>query len=1038
MVTRLAGSKANELRYDHERGVFKVEYEPSANRRSTGTNNPSTSDNSSHPAIECEIRCDVDTWAASLDIVVDPPPHSITCLRRHRLSSEGGGLWLTLTHDSIFVDDERLLAIVRRAPGKEKGLVMVNGAKVQVDVEELPEHEIKNLIRQKRVKPPRIPLDQPPVIGLVKRRRAEWSGSENQDSKTDQTTQTTDDKSKGSSSAAAWGSSPKTPSPLARFFTFAVDQATATTQQAVAAITPASPAVVSSVQSLDPAKPAMQYALDALAWTQEFNSKPQSQDGWTLVSDKGVVVQRKLLPEISPVVPVHKGFKVIEGVSAEELASVITEFDCRKNWDERYESVRILETYGGQSRTAFMTAKGGFPFRDRGFYLASVLARECLPASSTSRRSPGEVAEQSPTTRNAILCVSTSFSPEAVNGFSPAKYNPYTLPIGRVFIDAWILETLDPYTKENYTIPSSRCTRLVAIDYAGSIPATFNTNINATMARGVLAIETYMKTIVKAPIPITRLPAPGLIISERKTEDNGAGTPVHSSALAEVAGANSMSWKLKKRDDFRVLLDTQFDVEKKVYRSSVLVTMPQARRMRPSSSRREPSSATIVPSVNDVNTAASAPDKGGITPKPSHLVLSSSPHGRQRQPSGESLPETIDSTHSDATLNAPEANASDVSHINSVTSSVTSSTQSLLNTPVPPMPGAMSPGIPLRPAFPTPSSLTSSSILPSTSATISRAGHAVSPSSSVRHDPTISISPPRIRQRAASSGSNAFNFNARTLYHPDGSVVRGRTTSAAFGNKSDVRSPTANSNLIVLEMIIDTKTYAAGAPAGWCGYALDIRARKRGAVALKRDGQAETVALSILGKDIQSTGSKPTPASSDSATISSSSTPVSTSVPPSTNVASADLSDLTSALPFVYTVHTVPASQLHSSGLSAERGATRHLVRLVLPTAQYYETPVSDPLTEDNTGNSSGAPKPRPAWLEELEQEDSGIVVEAVVRALAKGEGSTIKEKKHGAKSRVWINGQVVPVVSEKESLSSLGREELLSDRISKTSVLSR
>lgn len=65
-------------------------------------------DGGSLPAVELELRCDLDTWAALLDIVVDPPPHSISCLRRHKLSTEGGGLWLTLTHDSILMDDGRL------------------------------------------------------------------------------------------------------------------------------------------------------------------------------------------------------------------------------------------------------------------------------------------------------------------------------------------------------------------------------------------------------------------------------------------------------------------------------------------------------------------------------------------------------------------------------------------------------------------------------------------------------------------------------------------------------------------------------------------------------------------------------------------------------------------------------------------------------------------------------------------------------------------------------------------------------------------
>ena len=49
----------------------------------------------------------------------------------------------------------------------------MNGAKVAVDVEEFSEQEIKALTKQKRVKPPRIPWDQPLVDRVIRRRR--WS-----------------------------------------------------------------------------------------------------------------------------------------------------------------------------------------------------------------------------------------------------------------------------------------------------------------------------------------------------------------------------------------------------------------------------------------------------------------------------------------------------------------------------------------------------------------------------------------------------------------------------------------------------------------------------------------------------------------------------------------------------------------------------------------------------------------------------------------------------------------------------------------------
>jgi hypothetical protein len=539
VVTRLSGAKSVQQRYDHERGSFKIEYEASASRRGSNDGGLNGIGSSSLPVIECELRCDVDTWASSLDVVVDPPPQSIICLRRHRLSAEGGGLWLTMAHDAVFAGDERLLVIVRKGVGKEKGLVMVNGTKVTVDVEELPEHEIKTLTKKKRVKPPRIPLDQPPVMGAIRRRRAEWDADADSNEKPP-------DKP---APVAGWASAPRLSSPLARFFTTAIEQATSTTQQAVAAISPATAPGDSVIPSSS--KLPVQYALEALHWIRESHARFAS-EGWAIVSEKGLPVHRKLSLDISPSIPVHKGEKVIEGVSAEELVSVVKEYNCRKKWDDRFDSATTLESFGGDCQTSFVVCKGGFPFRDRGFYLASVVARAPV-ASPLARRAAGDPEQGS---RNAIYYVSASFSPESVASFAPTKYNPYTLPIGRVFIDAWIFETLDPYTTEKYAIPSARCTRVVAVDYAGSIPAAVNSSINATLPKSILAVEGYIKSI--SPLPITRLPAPALVILDRKIDDL----------------VTNISWKLRRRDDSRALISTRFKPDERIYHTRVLLTSP--------------------------------------------------------------------------------------------------------------------------------------------------------------------------------------------------------------------------------------------------------------------------------------------------------------------------------------------------------------------------------------------------------------------------------------------------------------------------------
>lgn len=832
VVTRLAGAKANEIRYDHERSSFRVEYEDSASRRACSKNSDHGANGIGSPmlpVIECEIRCDVDTWASSLDIVVDPPPQSISCLRRHRLSAEGGGLWLTMTHDAVFVDDERLLAIVRRGPGKEKGLVMVNGAKVNVDVEELPDHEIKSLTKRKRVKPPRIPLDQPPVMGVIRRRRAEW------DADTEGTT-ISDGNSIGNNTSG-WASAPRISSPLARFFTFAVDQATSTTQQAVAAISPATVAVDDAV--LSSSKLPMQYALEALAWIQESHSR-FTPENWVVVNDKGMSVSRRLAPEISPGIPVHRGEKVIEGVSAEELASVITEYDCRKKWDDRFDSAYLLESFGAECRTSFVVSKSGFPFRDRGFYLASVMARAHVPPP-LPRRSTGDVAEQSNGTRNAIFCVSASFNSESVPLFSPAKYNAYGLPIGRVFIDGWILETLDPYTKENYAIPSTRCTRIVAVDYAGSIPAAVNSMINASLPRSILAVEAYVKSI--SSLPITRLPAPGLVTVDKKVDEPFA----------------SISWKLRRRDENRILLNTKYTPDECVYRSTLLLTIPSP--------------------------ASSSPTRGPdqITPTPSKLVVSLSP-----PPSLPEYPEM-----------QPIGSANSGSDI-SLTPTLT--------------------GLPATLTTPT-----------------SYSG---------------------LRQRTVSNSSSS----------PDASL-RGRSSSSAFTIKGEVRPST---DLIVAEIVVDSKLYPDG-------YSV------------------------LLSSRMRATGTKPQ------------------------HIPLHSPADTDKILPFAYTIHTMPSSPLHSSGLNAE-SPTRHLLRLLLPTAQYQISTVRDPLT----GETQSAP-PKPGWY--LELQEGGAVIDVEIRPNEKANG---KKNEKGLPLVVTIDGTEVVVVNEKESLTSLGREELLDDRVSKMAILSR
>ncbi|KIY53618.1 hypothetical protein FISHEDRAFT_55052 [Fistulina hepatica ATCC 64428] len=551
VLTRLAGAKATEMRYDHDKSTFRVQYEMSGHTKSASSSGDNEEDSGKpspaySSAIECELRCDVDTWAGSLDIVVDPPPQSISCLRRHRFSSSGGGLWLTLSHDSGFLNEEPLLTMIRKGPGREKGLVSVNGARIHVDTEDLSEHEIRSLAKRPRVKPPRIPLDQPPVMSAIQKKRAEW----NLTSAVQTPVGTPTAEAPSTPAPVAPDAPPSATSPFARFFATTMDQASIATLQTFSAFLPSAAGAEGELSSsLSP----MEHALKALAWAQESHSRFTS-DGWAAVNDKGLKMQRKLSSDISTVVPVYKGEKVIEGFAADELATVISDYDSRPVWDSQFSSALEFESFGFGCRTSFIVAPCGFPFRDRGFYIASVTGRAQLPSAGVPLE---DVAERSSDLqRNAIFLVSASFHPQSVESFSATKYNPRTLPIGRVFIDAWILETLDPYTKESYMIPSTRCVRLVAVDYAGSIPSAMNSTMNTALLRTILSLEIYMKEY--SPPPVIRLPTSSLVLIDKKTDD------IHGSA----------TWRLRRRDEVRTLISSRFSGATKEYTCVFLLVLP--------------------------------------------------------------------------------------------------------------------------------------------------------------------------------------------------------------------------------------------------------------------------------------------------------------------------------------------------------------------------------------------------------------------------------------------------------------------------------
>ena len=915
VATRLAGAKATEIRYDHERSSFRIEYEVSAVRRPllSPEISPSNSrlederSSSSTPIVECELRCDMDTWAFSLDIVVDPPPQSVSCLRRHRLSSGGGGLWLTLTHDAILAGEERLMAIVRRGPGRERGVVMLNGSKVTVDVEELPEAEIKSLSKQKRVKPPRVPLDQPPVLGAIRSRRRSYSG-EGEEQSADPPSPT---KAEGSSESrnSTWSSAvPKFRSPLGRYLLQAMEQAATSTQQAVAAISPSSLGD-NSVYSQTSEFP-MEYALNALRYLQALHSRSgttvtttstgtstaSTQDGWTLISEKGFPLHRKISPEISATLPVYKGERVIEGVSAEEIAAVVTSYDARKRWDERFVEAHVLEAFpgAGGAHTAFTVNKASFPFRDRGFYIASILARgarEGREGNAITNATATAINSSSDGRSLPLFCVSASFPPELARTFTATKYNPYSLPIGRMFIDGWILETLDPYTTENYAIPSTRCTRVVAADYAGSLPAAVSAVTNTTLVKTLLSVEAYVKSI--ASLPFTRLPAAGVLLVNNNDDKNGNinnKRVVDDDEKKHYESASTNAWTLKRRDDSRVLVQTRWTPDDRVYRGVLLLTVP----------------AEPVPAAS-----SSSP----VTPNVS----------------------------SELDQNQNETKVVAVVPASGVAGDGSGS-------------GGVAP--PSSPTSVPVSSLESTTTL------------AVRPHS--RSVSSTTITPNTVRRRVTSA---ALVAGGRS---PSSERSR-RASSSAFTVRGEVRQA---EDLLVAEVVVDSKLYPEG-------YQVHLRSRLHDT----------NKPISLLHTSAAATAADLEP----------------TEVP---------------FLPLTHTLHTLPSSPLHSSGLAVGH-PPRQLLRLILPTAQTQISTLLDPLTGETR-----APPPKPQWM--LDLCEKGAVIEVEIRPAAQSIAVDSGKKTKGGSATVTIDGVIVEVEGEKESLTSLGREELQDDRVGWMAVLSR
>ncbi|WWC68792.1 uncharacterized protein I206_102727 [Kwoniella pini CBS 10737] len=495
VATRLGGARVLSSRYDVEQETFKFEYEAAEARRSNSSSthtsfplpvavkNPDPENGGSEASslrsmnvsrplsnIECEIRCDADQWSNSFAILIDPPQQSISALRRHRLSPSGGGLWLTIEHDPTVLENDKVAITVRRGtaqPGKTS--VTVNGSKVKIDLEDLPDGEVQLLKKQKRGRPTRVPLDQPPALGTLRKKRS------NLDLGTISAANSPDPNQSPIASSASTFT--KYAMPLSKWYNVAAE----TTRAAIIPMATAKPATVSGSKPVDAAVKALSQLAKIHADRDGESTDPNS---WQPVSDReGLRIEKKSVGHVSESFPVFRAGRIIEGFTAEDVSAAVS--SLRK--DERFDRPTTLQSFGHGITTSHMIAHTTFPFRGRSMLVATIVARMPDPPPP----SPSQHGPHTPLS-TIFHASSSSFDTEAI-GLDWIKYNPTALPQGHIILEGWIIETIDPYSHEQYAIPSTRCMYVASVDYSGSMPLSVNNMLNSSLPRALLSIESVLK-----------------------------------------------------------------------------------------------------------------------------------------------------------------------------------------------------------------------------------------------------------------------------------------------------------------------------------------------------------------------------------------------------------------------------------------------------------------------------------------------------------------------------------------------------------------
>lgn len=556
IITSLLGGKQTASRIEAD--VYRVEYEASAATETVrpslrptestttsvvplGQTSAASVDSTPSPQsdrIESQIRCDCEVWTGALEITIDPPPLQVSSLRRHRISGFGG-LWITIEHDRATLGQDKVLVLVKRGKVSEgsrsKLTLTVNGHRVDVLVEEFAPADLDASKKQKRGKPQRQPLDRPSLPALRRR-----TGLSRKDSQEDA----------AASPANGMNLRPSPSSPAANMLSgwsnwaYPLGSLYGMVSEATrSALVPvAGPDPTGSLTAVSAAEDALR---QVFLINEDRSNEAEAERQWTSAGRQadGFVLDKRLAPDKTTTC--YRTTGILRGSSAKEVLSVVQGGPGgRHKWDERSLGETAVASYGNGIDVRWKVQAAavlGLPMRSRGFLVAGMTGADTVSSNAS------ECAEQTSFQDRFFVAATSAF--DRTDLAESKSFNPTQISEGRIVLEGWVIEDLDPYSPETYDIPSAKVTYISAYDHGG-LPVAVNNTLNYNRHTPILS---NVQRLLKAagPRESVRYPPAGMRLVNDGTDMPATGTGVNLlSQRFDLADAMSATILVKPDSTF--------------------------------------------------------------------------------------------------------------------------------------------------------------------------------------------------------------------------------------------------------------------------------------------------------------------------------------------------------------------------------------------------------------------------------------------------------------------------------------------------------